>query len=208
MLRAGLTGGISTGKSTVAQMLEEMGCQVLRLDEMAHELMAPGQPAYREIVAAFGKEILATDDTIDRKQLARLVFADRAKLAQLNAIVHPRVIERTEAQLAEIARTTPDAIVVVEAALLVESGYHRRLDKLIVTWCRPEQQRERLLARTGLSRAEAEQRLAAQLPQEEKRRQADYQIDCSGSLDDTRTQVHSVVEQLRRQVRPAAKSRA
>lgn len=208
MLRVGLTGGISTGKTTVARMVEEMGCRVLRLDELAHELMTPSKPAYREIVAAFGKEILATDDTIDRKHLARLVFADRAKLAQLNAIVHPRVIEHTEARLAEIAQTTPDAIVVVEAALLVESGYHRRLEKLIVTWCRPEQQLERLLARTGLSPAEAKQRLAAQLPQEEKRRQADYAIDCSGTLDETRAQVRGVVEQLRRQARLAAKSRA
>ncbi|MFQ5927586.1 MAG: dephospho-CoA kinase [Terriglobia bacterium] len=204
MLKVGLTGGIGSGKSTVADMLEEMGCRVLRLDPLAHELMAPGGPAHREIIETFGKEILAADGTIDRKKLARRVFADRAQLDRLNAIVHPRVIERTEELLNETARREPHAIVVVEAALLVESGYYRRLDKLIVTCCSPEQQRERLTARTGLSRAEAEQRLAAQLPQEEKRRHADYAIDSSGALPQTRAQVEQVLAALRRQVRPGA----
>lgn len=203
MLKVGLTGGISSGKSTVAGMLEEMGCRVLRLDPLAHELMAPGLPAHREIVESFGKEVLAADGAIDRKKLARLVFADRARLERLNAIVHPRVIERTEALLADLARRSPDAMVVVEAALLVESGYYRRLDKLIVTWCPPEQQRERLLARSGWSRAEAEQRVAAQMPQEEKRRYADYVIDCSGSLDQTREQVRQVLAELRHPARSA-----
>ncbi|MFQ5816558.1 MAG: dephospho-CoA kinase [Terriglobia bacterium] len=208
MLKVGLTGGISSGKSTVADMLEEMGCRVLRLDLLAHELMAPGRPAYQEIIAAFGTEILAPDGAIDRKKLARRVFADRAQLERLNAIVHPRVIERTEERLTEIAHREPAAVVVVEAALLVESGFYRRLNKLIVTWCTPEQQRERLIARTSLSRVEAEQRLAAQLPQEEKRHYADYAIDCSGSLPHTRAQVEQVLAELRRHTGSAAKSSA
>jgi len=204
MLKVGLTGGISSGKSTVADMLEQVGCRVLRLDPLAHELMAPGQPAYQEIVAAFGRDILAPDGSIARQKLARLVFADRKKLEQLNAIVHPRVIMQVEAQLAELAAAMPAGIVVVEAALLIESGYYRQLDKLIVTWCTPEQQLERLTARTGLSRAEAAQRLAAQLPIEEKRRYADYEIDCSGALERTRAQVEEVWARLQVQARSAS----
>lgn len=204
MLKVGLTGGISSGKSTVADMLEELGCRVLRLDPLAHELMLPGQPAYQEIVAAFGREMLAPDGSIARQKLARLVFADREKLDLLNAIVHPRVITQVEAQLAELAAVMPEGIVVVEAALLVESGYYRQLDKLIVTWCTPEQQLERLMARTSLSRAEAAERLAAQLPSAEKRRYADYEIDCSGSLERTRAQVEEVWARLQGQVRSAS----
>jgi len=204
MLKVGLTGGISSGKSTVADMLEQLGCRVLRLDPLAHELMAPGQPAYQEIVAAFGRDILAPDGSIARQKLARLVFADRKKLEQLNAIVHPRVITQVEAQLTELAAAMPAGIVVVEAALLIESGYYRQLDKLIVTWCTPEQQLERLTARTGLSRAEAAQRLAAQLPIEEKRRYADYEIDCSGALERTRAQVEEVWARLQVQARSAS----
>ncbi len=204
MLRVGLTGGIGTGKSTVAGMFEELGCVVLRLDQLGHELMAPGRPAYDEIIRTFGAEVRAPDGTIDRNKLAQLVFADPAQLARLNAIVHPCVLEETERRLEEIAHDMPDAIVIVEAALLVESGYHRRLDKLIVTWCTREQQRARLIERTGLSPAEAEQRIAAQMPQAEKRRHADYLIDCSSTLESTRAQVERVVADLRRQRRPAA----
>jgi len=196
MLKVGLTGGICSGKSTVADMLEELGCRVLRLDPLAHELLAPGQPAYQEVVAAFGREILAPDGSIERQKLAQLVFADRKQLDRLNAIVHPRVIARVEAQLAELAAALPAGIVVVEAALLVESGYYRQLDKLIVTWCTLEQQLERLMARTGLSRTEAAARIAAQLSTEEKRRYADYEIDCSGALERTRAQVEEVWAQL------------
>jgi dephospho-CoA kinase len=206
MLKVGLTGGIASGKSTVGNLLEQMGCVVLRLDQLAHELMTPGQPAYAEVVAAFGRDILAADGSIDRRRLARLVFADPERLNRLNAITHPRVIERTEALLAEQARRQPDSIVVVEAALLVEAGYHRRLDKLVVTWCSPEQQRERLRAK-GLSAAEAEQRIAAQLSPEEKRRQADYVIDCSGSLEDTQQQVERLAAELRAQGRAASARR-
>jgi dephospho-CoA kinase len=185
-------------------MLEELGCVVLRLDQIAHELIAPGRPAYEEVIRAFGPEVRATDRTIDRTHLAQLVFADHARLERLNAIVHPQVVEETERRLADLARRRPDAIVIVEAALLVESGYHRRLDKLIVTWCTPEQQRARLIARTGLTPGEAEQRIAAQMPQEEKRRQADYLIDCSSTLESTRAQVERVVADLRRQPHPVA----
>lgn len=201
MLKVGLTGGIASGKTIVAEMFRARGCRALSADSMAHELMRPGQPAYADIVASFGREVVRADGTIDRQRLAALVFAERAQLERLNHIVHPRVIAAIEAELARLEQEEPGSIVVVEAALLVEAGYHRQLDKLIVTWCRPEQQLERLLQAGRLSRAEAEQRIAAQIPPEEKRRLADFVIDCSGTLEATERQVESVVEQLRRLAR-------
>lgn len=198
MLKVGLTGGIASGKSTVAKMFAARGCLLLPADQIARELMAPGQPAYEEIVRAFGEEVVGGDGALDRQRLAALVFADRARLQQLNRIVHPRVIAQIEQELAPLAQANPKAIVLVEAALLVEAGYYRQLDRLIVTWCQPEQQVERLMKQGGLSRAQAEQRLAAQLPQEEKRRHAHYEIDCSGSLPATEEQVEKVYQELRR----------
>lgn len=198
MLKVGLTGGIASGKTTVAEMLAARGCRVLYADRIAHELMAPGQPAYDEIVRAFGRDILDAGGAIDRRRLGEIVFADAARRAELNRIVHPRVIAEIEKEFARLAAAQPDAIVVVEAALLIEAGYHRRLDKLIVTVSTPEQQLERLMKKTGLSRTRAEERLAAQLPAEEKRRHADYEIDCSGSLAATEQQVEKLLAEWRR----------
>jgi len=196
MLRVGLTGGIACGKSTVAALMRELGCRVMEADTIAHRLMQPGQPTYNEIVHEFGRQILHTDGPIDRAKLAAIVFADEARLARLNQIVHPRVVVEQDAWLAEAERAEPRGVAVVEAPLLIESGYHTRLQRLVVTWCRPEQQMERLLAR-GLSREQAAQRIAAQMPLEEKRRLADDQIDCSGSLEATRHQVEQVVAKLK-----------
>lgn len=201
MLRVGLTGGIASGKTTVAGMFAARGCRILPADQVAHEVMAPGQPAYEEILRAFGKEILAGDGTIARPKLAAIVFGTAARREQLNRIVHPRVIAEIENDLALLAAEDPAhsirLITIVEAALLVEAGYHKKLDKLIFTWCRPEQQVERLM-QAGLSRAQAEQRLAAQMPPEEKRRYADFEIDCSGSLAATEAQVEKVFQELER----------
>jgi dephospho-CoA kinase len=196
MLRVGLTGGIASGKTTVAAMFRARGAIILEADRIAHELMTPWQPAYEEIVRAFGKEILSANGAIDRKKFGAIVFADATRRELLNRIVHPRVIAEQEKELARIAREQPGTVAMVEAALLVEAGYHRQLEKLVVTWCRPEQQLKRLEGK-GLSRAEAEQRVAAQLPAEEKRRLADYVIDCSGSLAETETQVEQVWQALR-----------
>ena len=195
MLRVGLTGGIACGKSTVAGIMRELGCTVLDADALAHRLMEPGQPAYDEVIREFGSVILRPDATIDRPALAGIVFSDRARLDRLNRIIHPRVIEAHGRQLTEIEYGNPRGIAIVEAALLIEAGYHKNLDRLVVAWCRPEQQRERLLGR-GLSAEESEQRIAAQLPAEEKRRMADDVIDCSGSLEETRRQVAALVAQL------------
>lgn len=198
MLKVGLTGGIATGKTTVAKMFARRGCRLLYADAVAHDLMVPGQPAYDEIVRSFGEEILEEDGRIARPRLAAIAFADPGRLQQLNRILHPRAIVEIEKEFAQVARSDPKAIVILEAALLVEAGYHRKLDKLMVTWCRPEQQVERLMHDAGLAPAQAEQRLAAQLPAEEKRRYADYVIDCSGSLQATEAQVEKVFAELQR----------
>jgi len=194
----GLTGGIASGKSTVAQMLQDLGARAMDADRIGHELIQPSLPAYREIVARFGPEILAPSGEIDRGRLAGLVFADPGKLRALNAILHPPILERVE-QLAEgYLLADPRAVVVVEAALIYEAGLVERFQKVIVAWCRPEQQIERLIANTGLSPHAAEQRLAAQMASEEKRSRADYVIDTSGSKEDTRRQVQTLYPQLRR----------
>lgn len=197
MLKVGLTGGIASGKSAVAGMFRARGCAVIDADRLAHSLIAPGEPAHAEIVREFGQEVLAADGSINRERLAAIVFADRSRLARLNEIVHPRVIAACEAEFARLAREEPGGVALVEAALLVEAGYNRQLDKLIVTWCRPEQQLERLLAKGNLSREQAEQRRAAQLPPEEKRRSADFVIDTSGTLASVEQQVEAVLAELR-----------
>jgi dephospho-CoA kinase len=196
MLRAGLTGGIACGKSVVAGILRELGCRVLDADALAHRLIEPGQPAYDEVVKEFGFGILRGDGWIDRKILGRIVFADRARLDKLNRIIHPRVIAAREREMVELELADPHGIVVIDAPLLVEAGYAKNLDRLVVAWCRPEQQMERLLAR-GLSREDAERRIASQMPLEEKMRLADDLIDCSGTVVETRKQVEALVLRLR-----------
>ncbi len=196
MLRLGLTGGIASGKSAVAAMLREMGFRVLDADSLAHKLIEPGQPAHDEILHEFGPSITDASGRIDRAKLGAIVFSDRAKLDRLNAIVHPRVAEVVFRKFDEWERGTRDAAF-VEAALLIESRIHEKLDGLVVAWCKPEQQLDRLLAR-GLSEAEARRRIAAQLPVEEKLRLATEKIDCSGPLEETRRQVEALAVKLRR----------
>ncbi|HEX9224685.1 MAG TPA: dephospho-CoA kinase [Candidatus Acidoferrales bacterium] len=196
MLRVGLTGGIGCGKSVVAAMLREQGFLVLDADTLAHQLVEPGQPAYDDVLQEFGKGVCDASGKIDRAKLAAIVFAEPAKLARLNQIVHPRVAEAQERLFTEWQRTHPRGVAVVEAALLVEAGAHNRLDRLVVVWCRPEQQVERLRER-GMSAEEAQRRIASQMPLEEKRRLAEFQIDCSGTIEDTRQQVERLVAQLR-----------
>jgi dephospho-CoA kinase len=201
MLRAGLTGGIATGKSTVAAMLRELGCRVLDADEIAHRLIEPGAAAYDGVVREFGRGVLTSDGRVDRAKLGAIVFADPARLARLNAIVHPPVLEAQDRELDAIERVEPHAIGVVEAALLIEAGYAKKLDFLVTTWCTPEQQLARLTQKDGgraLTPEQARQRIAAQMPIEEKRRRSDEVIDCSGSLEHTREQVFALVAKLKR----------
>ena len=197
MLRLGLTGGIASGKSAVAAMLRDLGFPVLDADSLAHKIIEPSQPAYDEVLREFGPSITDGQGRVDRAKLGALVFADRAKLDRLNAIVHPRVAQAVLHQFNEWARQGTRDAAFVEAALLVESGIHKKLDGLVVAWCEPEQQLERLVAR-GLSEAEARRRIAAQMPVEEKLSLANEKIDCSGSLEETRHQVEALAAKLRR----------
>ncbi len=177
-------------------MMRKLACTVLEADPLAHRLLERGEPAYEEVVREFGLGVLDSDGRINRRKLGEIVFADPQKLLRLNRIVHPRVIELLERKLAELARAGATDMVVVEAALLIEAGYHERVDRLVVVWCWPEQQRERLLSR-GMTREQAERRITAQMPLEEKRRLADEQVDCSGSLAETRIQVEALVAKLK-----------
>jgi dephospho-CoA kinase len=204
MLRVGLTGGIATGKTTVVAMLRELGCHVIEADKVAHQIIEPGGPAYEDVVREFGRGILAADGHVDRSKLGAIVFADAERLARLNAIVHPLVRQDHARELAAIERADPHAIAVVEAALLIEAGFDKMLECLVVTWCTPEQQVARLTQRgasipagRGLTAEQARQRIAAQMPVEEKRRLADEVIDCSGSLEYTRAQVVALFGRLR-----------
>src|SRR5215467_10423733 len=197
MLRLGLTGGIASGKSAVAAMLRELGFSVLDADSLAHKIIEPGQPAYEEVFREFGSAITDGQGRVDRAKLGALVFADRAKLDRLNAMVHPRVAEVVLRQLGEWQREGTRDAAFVEAALLVESGIHQHLDGLVVAWCRPEQQVDRLTAR-GLSEEEAQRRIASQMPVEEKLRYATEKIDCSGTLEQTRRQVEALAARLHR----------
>ncbi len=193
----GLTGGVASGKSTVAGMFAELGARIIDADRLAHELIRAPLPAYNEIVHRFGFEILDSQGEIDRKRLGNIVFSDHEKMRALNAIVHPRVIERIDHLAEAFHLQDARAVVIVDAALIYEAGLADRFAKVIVTWCRPEQQLERMMAKTGLTREEAERRITAQMPAEEKRRRADYVIDCSGSLAETQAQVVRLHAQLK-----------
>jgi len=178
-------------------MLRELGFSVLDADCLAHKIIEPGQPAYEEVLSEFGSAITDGHGHVDRARLGALVFANRGKLDRLNAIVHPRVAKAVLQQFAEWEREGTRDAAFVEAALLIESGIHQHLDGLVVAWCRPEQQFERLAAR-GLSEDEARRRIAAQMPVEEKLSYATEKIDCSGTLEETRRQVEALGARLHR----------
>lgn len=184
MLRVGLTGGIACGKSRVLARLARRGFAALDLDAVAHQILAPGGAAHGEVVAAFGTGIVAADGTIDRRALSALVFADEGARLRLNAIVHPR-IRLEEARLAADEERRGAAVLITDAALLIESGLHLRFDRIVVVHCRPEQQLERLILRDGLDPASARARIEAQMPVEEKRLYGHMEIDASGTVGET-----------------------
>ena len=196
VLSVGLTGGIASGKSTVAGFLAELGAYLVDADRIAHELLAPGGHAVDAVVDRFGTDVLADDGGIDREALGRLVFADPDARHALEAIVHPAVREEMT-RLVEAYRQTEDGlpVAVIDAALLVETGRHRTLDRLIVLRCGRAVQLDRLEKR-GLTREEAEARLDAQAPLAEKLAVADYVIDTETDLDETRAQTGRVWERI------------
>jgi dephospho-CoA kinase len=196
MKRLGITGGIASGKSAVAGMLRDLGFHVLDADSLGHKVIEPGQPAYEEVVQEFGAGVVGSSGRIDRAKLGAVVFADRGKLDRLNAIVHPRVEEEMVRQFGEWERNGVNDAAFVEAALLVEAGYQKNLDGLVVAWCTPEQQVARLKAR-GLSEEEARRRIATQMPVEEKLKYATDKIDCSGTMEETRRQVEELAKKFK-----------
>ena len=196
MIRVGLTGSIAVGKSFVLEIFRELGCHVLDADITAREVVEPGTKGLAEIIENFGDEILSPDGSLDRKKLGRIVFADEGKRQLLNSIVHPLVIEAQNEWIEHRESEDPNGIAIVDAALMIESGGYKRFDKLIVVWCRPEIQLERLMLRDGLSADEASRRVAAQMPQEEKKSFADYLIDTSNGFNDTRDQTTEIFDRL------------
>jgi len=196
MLKVGLTGSIAVGKSSVLGVLAELGCHVLDADATAREVVAPGTAGMNAVVDAFGDDILNSDGVLDRARLGAIVFADETKRLQLNSILHPFIIAAQDERMRKWEKEDPQGIAVVDAALMIESGGYRRLDKLVVVHCRPEVQLERLMARDGLSRTDAEQRIGAQMAQEEKKTYADFLIDTSEGFDRTRRQAESLFQKL------------
>jgi len=216
MLKVGLTGGIASGKSVVGEVLVARGAHLVQADRIAHQLMRPGEPVYNEVVRHFGRAILNRDGSVDRAKLAELVFGSASPAAQskpvadqsqaaspissrveeLNRIVHPAVIRSQEEWMEEVGRQDPHGVAIVEAALILEAGAAKRFDLLIVVTCSEEQRIARFAARQKLdldaARREVERRMAAQLPEAEKIKAADYVIDNSGSLDHMREQVERV----------------
>jgi dephospho-CoA kinase len=186
MLRVGLTGSIAAGKSFVSGVLAELGCRVLDADETAREVVEPGSPGLREVRAKFGDSVIKGDGTLDRIALGALVFADAGKRATLNSILHPYIIAQQDERLREWEAVDPDVIAIVDAALMIESGGYKRFDKLIVVHCRPDVQLERLMSRDKLNHEEAEKRIGSQMPQEEKKKFADYLIDTSDGFEAAR----------------------
>jgi dephospho-CoA kinase len=206
VLKVGLTGGIATGKSVVGKMFAALGAQVIQADEISHELMRRGEPVYQKVVVQFGAGILDADGSVNRSRLAELAFGSPdqpSRVQELNQIVHPAVILRQEEWMAQIDRSHPQAIAIVEAALILEAGMAKGLDRLVVVSCRPEQRIERWALRLKVdgetARREVTRRMAAQLPDEEKIKAADYVIDNSGSLDETEKQVKKIYMELKKE---------
>ena len=196
MLRVGLTGGIASGKSTVASMLRDRDYQVLDADALAHEFLEPGQHVYDEVVREFGQGILGPGGAVDRRKLGAIVFADAEKRARLNQIVHPRIRKVGTKWFAALELPGGPEIAFEDAALILEASMDKYFDRVVVCWCRPEQQLARLKAR-GLSDEDARRRIASQMPIDEKRRLADEVIDCSGTIEETEQQVELLIAKLK-----------
>jgi len=211
MLKVGLTGGIASGKTIVGEMFVDLGAHLVQADLIAHELMQPGQSVYYEVVAHFGREILNYDGNVNRSKLAEAAFGRASSTApsrveELNRIVHPAVVRRQEEWMEEMGRQDSNAVAIVEAALILEAGAAKRFDRLIVVTCTDEQRVTRFAARHKLAldaaRKEVERRMAAQLPESAKIKAANYVIDNSGTLDQTREQVRQVWQNLSPSVVP------
>jgi len=206
MLKVGLTGGIASGKSVVGEIFVGLGAHLVQADQISHRLLQPGESVYYEVVAHFGREILNYDGSVDRAKLADAAFgkntpSSTSRVDELNRIVHPAVIRLQDEWMEEVRRKDPQAITIVEAALILEAGSAKHFNRLIVVTCNDEQRVARFAERQHLdldaARKEVARRMAAQLPEAEKIKAADYVIDNSGSLEQTREQVQAVWRKLR-----------
>jgi dephospho-CoA kinase len=211
VLKVGLTGGMAVGKSAVGEMFASLGAQVIQADEISHQLMQPGHPVYREVVRHFGAGILNQDGTVNRARLAESAFGGSgdsptgkaARVRELNEIVHPAVIQRQQEWMEEVEKRDTHSVAMVEAALILEAGMAKNLDRLVVVTCAPQQRVERFARRLKVdeeaARREISRRMAAQLPDDEKIKAADFVIDNSRSLDETRRQVAEVYAALKKE---------
>jgi dephospho-CoA kinase len=197
MLVAGLTGGFASGKSFIGQVLEECGCHLIRADDLGHEALAVDSPVYRGVLTEFGNDILKSDGTIDRRRLGALVFADTERLARLNELVHPYVFARQEERIAELGARDPNSILVVEAAIMIETGSYKRYDAIILAVCDVETQIARAMKRDALSREEVLSRLDRQMPLAEKIPYAHFVIDTDQTREEVITRTQQVYESLR-----------
>ena len=204
MLKVGLTGGLASGKSFAGAEFERLGCAVLQADKLGHRILEEDPEVRDEIAGEFGREVLTEEGAVSRKALSGIVFRDSDRLKRLNAIVHPRVFAGFEKFFGEVAARDPNAVAIVEAAIMIESGSYRRYQRLVLAACPRELQVERFMRRDGASRQEAESRIARQMPLEEKRRFADFVIDTGGTETETLRQVRSVCRRLRAEAAPAA----
>lgn len=197
-LVVGITGGIATGKTTVCNMLKEMGAPLIDFDQIAREVVEPGRPAWNKIVDYFGRQILMENNHIDRKRLSSIVFADIEKRKRLEALVHPEMYGEFVRQINEIARESPGAIILVAAPLLIELNMQYRFHKVVVVYTSKETQIKRLMKRDNITREQAENILKAQIPIDEKCGYADFVINNEGSLENTRKQVKELWEKLKK----------
>jgi len=196
MFVVGLTGGIASGKSVVSNMLRDLGASIIDADEISREVMIPHTKCWEEVITLYGSDLLLEDLTIDRKKLAISVFKDSEQIKKLNRIVHPYIMQRIEEMIEEIRDKNPQALVIVDAALLVETGVYKHYDKLIVVYVSKRTQLKRLMIRDAMSREEAESRIDLQSPLTEKLKVADYIIENEGSLSKTREEVEKVYKAL------------
>jgi dephospho-CoA kinase len=208
MLIVGLTGGVASGKTAVSQVLKEEGAYIIDADQIARELVQPHTPAWNELIRAFGQEILQEDGSIHRKKLADKVFAEPEQRKLLNQILHPRIKEEMDRRAKAIGEKDPEAIVVIDAPLLVELGEHREMDKLIVVTTTQTQQVERLKDRDGTGPDEALRIVSSQMPMEEKVKFADYVIRNEWSLEETKKRAKEIFKDLKNMALHTKKRRA
>ena len=196
MLHVGLTGNIASGKSSAASFFAELGAHVIDADRVAHSLLKAGTPVYRKIVDAFGERILSSTGEIDRRILGRMVFSDADKRLLLNSLTHPAVETEILRRIGELEQSASRGIIIVDAALMIETGGYKMYHRIIVVTCDPALQVSRLITRDGLTEAEAGARIASQMPMEEKLKLANYTIDTSRTLEHTRGQVEAIYRDL------------